>query len=252
MFLGYLLQTIFLKFPLVSLSARHKSTSRLNSDSFPSSFPLVPAPPPKLLFLASSATPVAASSLTPTPLSAPYRQGGYDIYPAKAGGTYGTVSYGINTSTGDSVAVKRIRRTAKNFGVIENEIEILQLLRHPNICYLENVHYPSGKRSPTSFQPGECDEIILFTRPVAQTTLFNYIGAPLEAAHFKPILQQSLSALAHLHSQNIMRRDIKPGNMTITIYQSIKVCIIDVGSGLIGTTSIDHMVGTIHTWLRRS
>lgn len=82
------------------------------------------------LFSASSATPVAASSLTPTPLSAPYRQGGYDIYPAKAGGTYCTVSYGINTSTGDSVAVKRIRRTAKNFGVIENEIEILQLLRH--------------------------------------------------------------------------------------------------------------------------
>ncbi|GME35964.1 hypothetical protein GTA08_BOTSDO09243 [Neofusicoccum parvum] len=172
-------------------------------------------------------------------------RGGYDIYASQAGGTFGTVSYGVNLSTGGSVAVKRVRRTAKTLSIVENEIRILQRLRHPNICSLENVHYPSGIRSPQSFKPGECDDVFLFIRPVADSTLFNYIGAILDATQLKPILQQSLSALSYLHAESIMHRDIKPGNIAIILHPSPRICVIDMGSSLFGTKSRDHMAGTI-------
>lgn len=66
---------------------------------------------------------------------APYTIGSYRVHAANAGGSTSTVSQGYHITTGQSVAVKRIRRTKHNWHQVSNEMVYLEQLKHVSQPY---------------------------------------------------------------------------------------------------------------------
>lgn len=102
------------------------------------------------------------------------------------------------------------------------EIKLLQELNHPNVVKLHDVfHLKNLLFFALEFGAIDLADLILKERD-------NII---LEAPHIKCIMKQILEGLGYLHSNWIMHRDLKPGNMVIDDNGIIK--LIDFNSAKI-------------------
>lgn len=136
-------------------------------------------------------------------------------------GAMGTVYLAKDTTAGSKlVAIKEIRpeflMNAKLMARFKQEIQTLSKLHHPAIVHMMEAFEEAGSQ-------------YLVMEYVEGNTLEKMVDAqgPLSEIQAIQILCELLNALAYAHSQGIIHRDIKPGNVIIT--PSGKPKLLDFG-----------------------
>jgi len=129
-------------------------------------------------------------------------------------GTYGKVKWAVNTVTGLEVAIKIMKpQELKDKSDIEREINILKLLKHPNIVDLyEVLHDDQGK-------------IYLVLELITGGELFDFIVARgrVKEREAKRLFRQMISAVEYCHGNLIVHRDLKPENLLLDGEGNIKI-----------------------------
>lgn len=218
-------------------------------------------------------------SLELTPLEHHHELHGFLIHSPFASGASGVVSAGFEKSTGQAVAIKRVKRTPATVARIQLEIRIYRKIgdhvsrfplqqpslseySHPSLCTLSLSWFPADTMR---YQPNLChliadfysggdeystgkskiNDVYLVHSPLARQTFLDLTLSTKTYEVRLAAFQQVMKGLAHLHEHGIMHRDLKPTNMMLVSYQPVHAIIIDYGSATFDTTSIDHYCGTI-------
>lgn len=119
---------------------------------------------------------------------------------------------------------------------IEGEIRFLQQFNHPGIVRIYD-HFEHDKR------------LYIVMELVEGKNLEEYINAygPIDWRKAIGFMMNILNAMAHVHSQGVIHRDIKPGNIMIRPDESI--CILDFGvaksSSTVSTNGGHTVLGSI-------
>ena len=124
---------------------------------------------------------------------------------------------------GKILAAKELekRRFIKNGQLdkkIDNEMRIMQGLRHPNIVEFVEHH-----------DQGDYLYIIMEYVPHGDLQAHLHQEGPLSETAARAMAQQILSALGYLHHSKITHRDIKPDNILIAEQNPLKVKLSDFG-----------------------
>jgi tetratricopeptide (TPR) repeat protein len=125
-------------------------------------------------------------------------------------GGMGTVYHGIDTRTGQPVAIKLLRTevVAANPGLVERfarEGEALRRLNHPNIV----------KMLATVEENGSHYLVMEYVEGGSLAELLQSAGAPLPVDRVLHIALELTDALTRAHHLKIIHRDIKPANVLI-------------------------------------
>ncbi|KAJ3028400.1 Serine/threonine-protein kinase stk11, partial [Rhizophlyctis rosea] len=164
-------------------------------------------------------------------------------------GSFGKVKEGLDRDTLRRVAVKiinrkRLKKVQGGVGAVTTEIKLLRRLKHPNIITLLDVFCKvedtSASASPAIFAwfstieeepivwqyedgPGETMAKILkwylifeYCPCSLQTLVEQAEGGRLGVDMAHRYFVQLIEGLDYLHSQSVIHRDIKPGNLLIT------------------------------------
>ncbi|XP_027357674.1 cyclin-dependent kinase D-3-like isoform X2 [Abrus precatorius] len=122
-------------------------------------------------------------------------------------GTYGVVYKAIDTQTGQTVAIKKIRLGKQKEGVnftALREIKLLKELKDPNIIELIDA-FPHKGNLHLVFEFMETDlEAVIRDRNIV-----------LSPGDIKSFLQMTLKGLAYCHKKWVLHRDMKPNNLLI-------------------------------------
>ena len=122
-------------------------------------------------------------------------------------GTYGTVWRARDKRTNEIVALKKIRMMKDKAGfplTSIREIQILKSLKHPNIVMLHDISV--ARRTDGVFLVFEYCEHDL-------AGIIDKLNRPFNEGQIKRMLLQLLSAIAYLHRNFIMHRDLKLSNL---------------------------------------
>ncbi|CAL0332564.1 unnamed protein product [Lupinus luteus] len=122
-------------------------------------------------------------------------------------GTYGVVYKAIDTETGQTVAIKKIRLGKQKEGVnftALREIKLLKELKSPHIIELIDA-FPHKGNLHLVFEFMETDlEAVIRDRNIF-----------LSPGDIKSFLQMTLKGLAFCHKKWVLHRDMKPNNLLI-------------------------------------
>jgi serine/threonine protein kinase len=137
-------------------------------------------------------------------------------------GAFATVYKIATKMNGTVLAAKELekRRFMKDGRLdkkVENELSIMRNLKHPNVVQFVDYH-----------DQGDYLYIIMEYAPYGDLRKHMEAG-PLSETLVRPLAQQVLSALAHLHSQKVTHRDIKPDNILISEMDPLQVKLSDFG-----------------------
>ncbi|KAG6917818.1 hypothetical protein DXG01_000878 [Tephrocybe rancida] len=155
----------------------------------------------------------------------------YDMFGELGKGSFAVVMKAFCRKSGEYVAVKMIQdaRSVRSPGdqagrprreYFNREIDILEKLKHDNICELKEVFFQE-----------ESNEINLVLELVEGGDLLDYIlkKGGLSEPDTQHITYQLCDALAYIHSQNVTHRDLKPENVLLTKDNPPKVKVADFG-----------------------
>ncbi|KAF2669199.1 glycogen synthase kinase-3 beta [Microthyrium microscopicum] len=142
-------------------------------------------------------------------------------------GSFGVVFQTKLSPSGEDAAIKRVLQD-KRFK--NRELQIMRIVRHPNIVELKAFYYSNGDRR---------DEVYLnlILEYVPETVYrasryFNKMKTVMPILEVKLYIYQLFRSLAYIHSQGICHRDIKPQNLLLDPATGIlKLC--DFGSAKI-------------------
>ncbi|GAV60670.1 Pkinase domain-containing protein [Cephalotus follicularis] len=144
----------------------------------------------------------------------------YKILEVVGRGSYGVVCAGIDTHTGEKVAIKKIHDVFEHSSDairILREVKLLRLLRHPDIVEIKRIMLPPSKRE---FK----DIYVVFE--LMESDLHQVIKAndDLTREHHQFFLYQMLRAMKYMHTANVYHRDLKPKNILANANCKLKVC----------------------------
>ncbi|KAG0473865.1 hypothetical protein HPP92_015722 [Vanilla planifolia] len=130
-------------------------------------------------------------------------------------GTYGMVFKAIDTKTGKTVAIKKIRlgnyKEGINFTALR-EIKLLKEIKDPNIIELIDA-FPHKGNLHLVFEFMESDlEAVIRDKNIV-----------LSPADIKSYIQMTLKGLAYCHKKWILHRDMKPNNLLIASDGQLKL-----------------------------
>ncbi|KAI0052478.1 Pkinase-domain-containing protein [Auriscalpium vulgare] len=148
------------------------------------------------------------------------RFGPYLLLQTLGEGEFGKVKLGLHTAYGEEVAVKLIKRhnidSAVRMSKVEREIEVLRMLKHPNIVRLYDVI--------------ETDKYIGIILDYASGgELFDHILAHryLKEKDACKLFSQLVSGVWYIHQRKIVHRDLKLENLLLD--RNRNVIITDFG-----------------------
>lgn len=124
-------------------------------------------------------------------------------------GSFGVVYSARDTEDKSKVAIKKVMQD-KRFK--NRELQIMRVLRHPNIVGLKKFYY-----STSSSKEIYLNMIMEFVPETLYHTAKKYLEAkkPFPTVVIKLFIFQLLRALAYMHKRNICHRDIKPQNILV-------------------------------------
>ena len=131
-------------------------------------------------------------------------------------GTYGVVYRAIENATGEIVAMKQMRLEQEEEGfpvTAIREIALLRNLNHPNILTVKEIICSRGSLTLVS-------EYLNYDL----RRYMDLIHGGVDPALLKSYAFQLLCGLCYLHSNRIMHRDMKPGNLLINRSGFLKIC----------------------------
>ena len=136
-------------------------------------------------------------------------------------GSFGKVYMGMNIGTGELIAVKQVRlltsEELEQATAIQNEISLMENLRHPNIvCFLGTQRSGNKLNILMEYVPGKSLDFLL-----------DKFGALYEKV-IRSYTKQLLGALQYCHSNHVVHRDIKGKNILIDTKGNLKLA--DFGS----------------------
>ncbi|KAF9892186.1 regulator of ime2 [Aspergillus nanangensis] len=142
-------------------------------------------------------------------------------------GSFGVVFQTKMMPSGEDAAIKRVLQD-KRFK--NRELQIMRIVRHPNIVELKAFYYSNGERK---------DEVYLnlVLEYVPETVYrasryFSKLKTTMPMLEVKLYIYQLFRSLAYIHSQGICHRDIKPQNLLLDPTTGVlKLC--DFGSAKI-------------------
>ncbi|KAM0700033.1 hypothetical protein Q7P36_000244 [Cladosporium allicinum] len=160
-------------------------------------------------------------------------------------GSFGVVFQTKLSPSGEDAAIKRVLQD-KRFK--NRELQIMRIVRHPNIVELKAFYYSNGDRVrdtdalmgvQTALMAAQKDEVYLnlVLEFVPETVYrasrhFNKLKTTMPILEVKLYIYQLFRSLAYIHSQGICHRDIKPQNLLLDPNSGIlKLC--DFGSAKI-------------------
>ena len=129
----------------------------------------------------------------------------YKILSRIGSGAYGTVYLAENILTKATVAMKKIVKSSEDYledNKIEDEINILKNLAHPNIVKILEF-YNTG------------DAYYIINEYCPNGELYNKINNHYSETQLSVIFKQIFSSLCYLHAHNVIHRDLKPENILI-------------------------------------
>lgn len=163
--------------------------------------------------------------------------------PKLGSGGYADVYSGINTATGELVAIKEIRvgeasdqKQRQGIKAIEDEFALLRKLRHTNVIQYLLFDY--------SISQGICRIVMEFmSGGSAQELLQKH--TVFEEAVLRRWSFQVISALAFIHKEGITHRDIKPANLLLHSNGSMKLADFGCSKRLTEMNhATSHLMGT--------
>ncbi|KAJ1954546.1 hypothetical protein EC988_002373 [Linderina pennispora] len=158
-------------------------------------------------------------------------------------GTYGIVYRARDKATGELVALKHLKLEQERNGfpiTSLREIHTLLLAKHPNII---NVREIAVGRSLNSIY------IVMDFMEHDLRGLMESMKDPFQPSEVKSLMHQLLSALAHLHNNWIVHRDLKTSNLLMANGGLLKVA--DFGLARKYGSPLGDMTGLVVTlWYR--
>ncbi|TFK06541.1 AF4/FMR2 family member 3 [Platysternon megacephalum] len=162
-------------------------------------------------------------------------------------GSYGKVKEMLDSETLCRRAVKilkkkKLRRIPNGEANVKKEIQLLRRLRHKNVIQLVDVLYNEEKQKiyPFDFSlRSRCFLNSAFTYMVMEYCVCG-MQEMLDSVPEKrfPVFQahgyfcQLIDGLEYLHSQGIVHKDIKPGNLLLTTNGTLKISDLGVAEAL--------------------
>lgn len=133
-------------------------------------------------------------------------------------GSFATVHEALDKSTGSSVAVKifdkRLLKDQSKRKEVQNELDLISKLCHPNIIKLVRV-------------TEDVDKLYVVMENWGKYNMDDYMKEGLlKRSMIKPIVEQLVSAVEYLHAHNVFHRDIKLTNIMI---KAGVICLLDFG-----------------------
>ncbi|KAL3653302.1 CBL-interacting serine/threonine-protein kinase 3 [Castilleja foliolosa] len=144
------------------------------------------------------------------------RIGKYEVGRTIGEGTYAKVKFARNTETGQPVAIKILDKDAvlkhKMSEQIKREIEIMKLIKHPNVVRIDEVM-------------GSKTKIFIVLEFVTGGELFDKIvnHGRMREDEARRYFQQLIDAVDYCHSRGVFHRDLKPENLLLDAAGNLKV-----------------------------
>ncbi|KAG6448198.1 cyclin-dependent kinase 2 [Manduca sexta] len=130
-------------------------------------------------------------------------------------GTYGVVYKAKDKSTGNEIALKKIKLENEPEGVPSTalrEISVLRELRHPAVVQLLDVLLADNKLF-----------LVFEYLNMDLKRLMDLTKGPLRLDLVKSYLRQLLEGVAYCHAQRVLHRDLKPQNLLVDDEGHIKL-----------------------------
>jgi serine/threonine protein kinase len=140
-------------------------------------------------------------------------------------GTCGNVFRAFNIETNEIVAVKKMKRKFYHWEecISLREVKALQKLNHPNIVELKEVTMENHQ--------------LFFIFEHMDCNLYDLIRdrcVPFTEEEIRKLMLQILQGLVYMHNNGYFHRDLKPGNMMLSLSE---LCCLYI-SKYINTTSV--------------
>ena len=138
-------------------------------------------------------------------------------------GAFGKVNLGLNVLTGRVVAIKSFKKTKEakhnsNMNKILYETGLMKRFNHPNITKILEVFHDE-------------EYMLIIMEYINGGNLFNFVKKrrKLSEKTAKFLFRQIILGIKHIHSQNIVHRDIKLENIIIDLNNNVKICDFGIG-----------------------
>ncbi|KAL0866941.1 hypothetical protein Bca101_046059 [Brassica carinata] len=159
-------------------------------------------------------------------------------------GAYGLVCSAINSETKEKVAIKKIHRAFENKIAAKRtlrEIKLLRHFQHENIVGIKDLILPPQRDAFEDVYIA-CEFMDADLRAIIKS------GQNLEQLHYEFLLYQILRGLKHIHSANVLHRDLKPGNLLVNANCELKICDFGLARGTSENNAMTEYVVT--RWYR--
>ncbi|CEM04128.1 unnamed protein product [Vitrella brassicaformis CCMP3155] len=160
----------------------------------------------------------------------------YSLGKALGAGSFGSVTLAQVVETKETVAIKQVLQDPR---YKNRELDIMKLLRHPNVVELRDFYYtPVAAEQQRTGSHGEKASNLNVVMEYIPETVYRVVKGYTRQQRMLPMVlvklyvYQICRGVAHLHALGICHRDIKPQNLLVDPKRHVlKIC--DFGSAKI-------------------